>query len=168
MKLYYIDNLSDWVGKISRWFLPACIGVVFYDVVLRYVFDSATIWAYDMAYFFYSANFLLAGAYVLRYHSHIRVDVIFNLLSKRRQAIVESCFYLFITIPLFAVLFYSGIIFAIDSWTYWEKSAYTVWHPPVYPIKTIIPIAFFLLLIQAIADLIRNLQVAMRRDRDKE
>ena len=168
MRLFYIDKLSDWFGKISRWLLPACIGVVFYDVILRYLFKSATIWAYDMAYFLYSANFLLAGAYVLRHHSHIRVDVIFNLFSKRRQAIVESCFYLIITIPLFVVLLYSGILFAIESWIYWEKSAYSVWHPPIYPIKTVIPIAFFLLLIQAITDLIRNLQAAMSGNGKKE
>ena len=164
--LQYIDNISDWIGKMARWLLPACLVVVFYDVIVRYIFHHATIWAYDMAYFFYAGNFLLAGAYVLRHHSHIRVDVIFNLFSRRGKAIIESCFYLVITIPLMVVMVYSGIVFAIDSWVFLERSAYTVWHPPVYPIKTVIPIAYFMLLIQAIADFIRNLSVAVRGGKD--
>lgn len=164
--LGYIDILSDWTGKAARWLLPACLAVVFYDVMVRYLFMKATIWAYDMAYFFYAANFLLAGAYVLRHHSHIRVDVIFNLLSTRGKAIAESFFYLVITIPLMVIIVYSGIIFAADSWMSMETSAYTVWHPPVYPIKTVIPIAYILLLLQAIADFIRNLMVAVRGGND--
>jgi TRAP-type mannitol/chloroaromatic compound transport system permease small subunit len=165
--LQVIDSISDIVGRMARWLLPACLGVVFFDVFLRYVFQSATIWVYDMAIFFYAGNFLLAGAYVLRHHSHIRVDVIYNLLSQRGRAIVESCFYIVITIPFMAIMIYAGIVFAADSWMSLETSPYTVWHPPVYPIKTVIPIAYLLLLLQAIAELIRNLRVAVRGEEEQ-
>jgi len=159
-----IDSISEKSGQIAKWFLPACLAVVFYDVAARYLFDAATIWAYDMAYFFYAANFLLAGAYVLRHHSHIRVDLIYNRFSLRGKAIADVCFYIVITIPLIAIVTYASILFAIDSWMCWETSMYTVWHPPVYPIKTVIAIAYILLLLQAIADFIRYLRMAVKGD----
>lgn len=159
-----IDRISEKSGSIAKWFMAACFFVVFYDVVARYLFNSATIWAYDMAYFFYAANFLLAGCYVQRHHSHIRVDVIFNLLSQRNRAILEACFYIVLTIPLIAILTYSTIIFAADSWLCWEASMYTVWHPPVYPIKTVIALGYSLLLLQALSDFVRCLRTIVEGD----
>ena len=149
--LQFIDSVSDTAGKWASWLLPACLAVVLYDVLARYLFNSATIWAYDMAIFFYAGNCMLAGCYVQRLRSHIRVDVLFNMLSPRGKAILECCFYVVITLPYMVALFYAGIIFAVDSWMSLENSMYTVWHPPVYPIKTVIPIAVSLLLLQAIA-----------------
>lgn len=160
--LQIIDNISEVAGKLSRWLLPACLAVVFYDVLVRYVFHSATIWAYDMAIFFYAGNFLLAGAYVLRHQSHIRVDVIYNLLSRRGKAIADLFFYIVINFPLMVIMIYAGVVFAADSWVSLETSPYTVWHPPIYPIKTVIPIAYVLILLQGIADFIRILRVAVR------
>lgn len=159
-----IDSISDKSGSIAKWFLVACLFVVFYDVVARYAFNAATIWAYDMAYFFYSVNFLLAGCYVHRHHSHIRVDLIYNRFSERGKAIAEVCFYIVITIPLIGLLTYSTIVFAVDSWSVWETSMYTVWHPPVYPIKTVIAIGYILLFLQAMVDFIRVLRMAMKGD----
>ena len=165
--LHIIDTISGMAASMAKWLLPACLAVVFYDVVVRYVFHHATIWAYDMAYFFYAGNFLLAGACVLRDHSHIRVDVFFNLLSRRGQAIAEVCFFLLLIIPTMIMMTYAGTEFAIDSWMSWEKSMFSVWHPPVYPIKTFIPIAFILLLLQSIAEFIRNVMVVVKGDKEE-
>ena len=91
--IHIIDSISIWSGKIFRWTALILSAVVIYEVIARYIFNSPTIWAFDSAMFFYSALYLMGGAYVLWEGKHIRVDVIYMLFSKRTQAILDVIFY---------------------------------------------------------------------------
>jgi TRAP-type mannitol/chloroaromatic compound transport system permease small subunit len=152
-----IDRISDRVGRAASWLLPVLTFIVAYDVIARYVFRKPTLWAYDTAYMLYAANFLLGGAYVHSKLSHIRVDVFLNRFSAHTKAVLEVFFYVVLFFPLMIIMTYSSILYAIDSWKMLELSIHTPIFMPLYPIKTVTPIAFFLFLLQGIADFIRKL-----------
>lgn len=110
----------------------------------------------------YGALFVLGGAYTLKHHGHIRVDIFFNRLSPRGRAIFDTLVYLVIFFPLSYVLIKYGIQFAHHAWEIHECSYLSYWQPPVYPIKTILPLGFLLLAIQGVSEFIRNFTFAVR------
>ena len=133
-----------------------------YDVVMRYFFKAPTKWAYELTWMEYGALFMLGGAYGLRHHIHVRVDVIYNTYSPRAQAIFDALMYLIIFFPLYTLLIIFGTQYAAYSWTIWEHSYLSYWQPAVYPIKTVIPVAFTLFLLQGLAEFVRNATFAIK------
>lgn len=161
--LKHVDAISEVSGKAIAWLALVLTIVVAYDVIARYVFKSATIWAFDLAYMLYATHFMVGLAYVHAHKSHIRVDVLLMRFSPRTRAGLEVFYYVVFFFPLMAVLTWSCASYAAMSWSFKEVSIWSPWRPPVYPIKTVAPIAFFLLGLQGIADFIRNLKFLVGR-----
>jgi TRAP-type mannitol/chloroaromatic compound transport system permease small subunit len=157
--LRFIDKLSGWLALIGVPLSLILAIVVVCDVIMRYLFNSPTFWAYDISWMLYSANFLLGFAYVLRERAHIRVDVILDLFKPRVKAGIEAFFILTTLLVFCAAMVGFGIGFAFESWKIKEGSMLTMWAPPVYPIKTIIVIAFLVFGLQGIAEFIRTLKI---------
>ena len=159
--LRYIDKLSGWIAAPVIWFALGLSIVVVMDVVMRYVFRAPTVWAYEISWMLFSAQWLLGFAYAHREGAHVRVDFLFNRLPPRGKAIFDACFFLFLLLPLcFAAVRY-GIDWMTYSWAIKEKSALTMWSPPVYPIKTVMVVGLFFLGLQGLAIFIRNLIIAI-------
>jgi TRAP-type mannitol/chloroaromatic compound transport system permease small subunit len=153
--IYYMDKTSDWVGKIACWIIvPLVLGTV-YDVFMRYVFQAPTKWAYEMTWMEYGALFMLGGAYGLLHKLHVRVDVVFKNYPKRIQLWFDAAVYLFVFLPLFAILIMSSISFAAEACMIWEVSSISYWQPYIWPIKTLMPVVFILMFLQAVSELIK-------------
>jgi TRAP-type mannitol/chloroaromatic compound transport system permease small subunit len=143
-----VSTLNDWVGKIVSMLVFPMIGILVWEVILRYVFNSPTVWAHELSAILYAIFFLLGGAYTLRWKAHINVDIVYYSLPPRVRAIVDlitwMVFYYFILIML-----WKGTEFAWSSVTQMERAS-TVWEPYIWPSKICIPLAAFLILIQGI------------------
>ena len=87
--------------------------------------------------------------------AHVRGDVIYRLLPPRVQAGIEGVLYIVFFLPAVLALIYAGYDFARESWSYMEVSSSSPANIPVYPLKTLIPIAGFFLLLQGIAEVVR-------------
>ena len=157
-----IDTVSEWSGRIVCWLIVPLVCGTVYDVLMRYFFKAPTKWAYELTWMEYGALFMLAGAYGLLHKVHVRVDIIYNMWPERAKATFDALMYLIIFFPLFYVLITYGTKYAAYSWKIWEHSYISYWQPPVYPIKTVIPIAFILFALQGIAEFIRNATFAIR------
>jgi len=149
-----VSNISEWSGRGVGIALFLVVGVLTYEVITRYVFNSPTIWAQQLSLFLFGTIGMIGGAYVLLHKAHVNLDILYSRVSRRKQAILDL-----ITAPLFffiiILMIWAGGSFALRSWAILEPSS-TVWAPPIYPFKTIIPVAAFLLLLQGIAKLIRD------------
>lgn len=155
--LLAIDHMSIWAGKLFAWCVVVLTGVVSYEVFMRYVMREPTTWAYDMGYILYGALFIMAGAYALATHSHVRADVIYRLLPIRVQASIDLVLFLVFFMPAVAALMYAGYNFAEMSWRMGERSPYSPAGPPLYHFKALIPLSGFFLGLQGIAEIIRCL-----------
>ena len=87
--LFFIDELSTWVGKAFAWLILVLTLGVSYEVFVRYVLRAPTTWAFDISYITYGAMFLMAGAYTLSRNGHVRADVVYRLWSPRTQATMD-------------------------------------------------------------------------------
>ncbi len=151
----FIDRISMWVGKAFAWCILIMTFGVSYEVFVRYVLRDPTAWAFDLSYIMYGTLFMMGGAYTLSRDGHVRGDVIFRLWPARVQASIELTLYFLFFFPAVLALIYAGIEYAGRSWRYFEVSVMSPANVPVFPFKTIIPIAGAFLLLQGIAQVIR-------------
>ena len=153
--IYAIESLSIWVGRAFGWCILILTFSVSYEVFVRYVLNSPTVWAFDMMIQMYGALFLMAGPYALAQDTHVRGDVLYRLLPVRWQARIDFTLYLLFFFPGMMALFWFGMEIASDSWRYKEVS----WNSPariqIYFFKTLIPVAGVLMFLQGIAELLR-------------
>jgi TRAP-type mannitol/chloroaromatic compound transport system permease small subunit len=151
-----IDKLSEWTGALSAWIVIPLMLVVIYEVFQRHVLNAPTRWAYDVLWMLFSAQFLLGGAFTLLRQGHIRIDIVYGVLSKKAKLIYDIINTLVIILLPAVLLTWAGIVFAGEAWSNGEKLSTTNWFFPSGPSKSLIPIGFFLLALQCVAEVIRN------------
>jgi TRAP-type mannitol/chloroaromatic compound transport system permease small subunit len=153
--LLFVDKVSTWVGQAFSFLIVALTVHVSWEVFSRYVLDAPRAWAFDVMIMMYGTLFMMAGAYTLAKNSHVRGDVIYGFFSPRAQATLDLILYIVFFIPGVIALVWAGYTYAAESWAINEHSNITSEGPPVYPFKTIIPVAGALVLMQGIVEIIR-------------
>lgn len=153
----YIDRLSKWTGLLSVWIVIPLMAVVMYEVARRHFFNAPTGWGYDTCWMLFSFQFMIGGAYTLLHQGHIRIDIVYNILPPRAKLIFDAILYAVAVLFVSGLFTWAGIRFAADAWVTGEKLSTTNWFFPSAPSKTIIPVAFFLLGLQSLAELIRTI-----------
>jgi TRAP-type mannitol/chloroaromatic compound transport system permease small subunit len=158
--LRVIDGISIWTGKAFAWLVIPLMGALVYEVISRYFFSAPTLWAFDITYMLYGAHFMLVAAYGLAKHDHIRTDFVYRLVPVRWQATLDAWLYLVFYIPALVVFLWVTTDFAIDSWIQGERSNLSPWLPPVYPLKTALPVSAALLLLQGVSEFLKSVYAA--------
>ncbi len=153
--LLFVDKLSTWVGHAFSWLIVGLTLLVTWEVFSRYALDDPHAWAFDAMAMLYGTLFMMAGAYTLAKNGHVRGDVLYGFFRPRTQATIDLILYIVFFIPGVVALTYAGYSFAADSWRIDEHSNVTAEGPPVYPFKTVIPIAGAFLLVQGIVEIVR-------------
>jgi len=153
--LLFIDKVSTWVGHAFSFFIVGLTLLVTWEVFSRYALDDPHAWAFDAMAMLYGSMFMMAGAYTLAKNGHVRGDVLYGFFSPRTQATIDLILYIVFFIPGVIALTYAGYYYAADSWRIDEHSNVTAGGPPIYPFKTIIPLAGGILLVQGIVEIIR-------------
>jgi TRAP-type mannitol/chloroaromatic compound transport system permease small subunit len=103
----------------------------------------------------YGTLFMMAGAYTLSQNGHVRGDVLYGFFTPRVQASIDLILYIVFFIPGIVALVWAGYYYAGDSWRINEHSNITADGPPIYPFKTVIPLAGAFILVQGIVEIIR-------------
>ena len=153
--LISIDKLSTYVGQLFAWLILALTFMITWEVFSRYVLDNPHAWAFDVMSMMYGSLFMMAGAYTLSKNGHVRGDVLYGFFPPRLQAGLDLALYLLFFIPGVVALAWAGYNYAAESWAINEHSNITANGPPVYPFKTIIPIAGAFLLLQGLVEIVR-------------
>ena len=153
--LYAVDDISTWVGKAAAWLIVALMILVCGEVFKRYILNAPTAWIFDASSMLYGSAFMLCGAYTLAQNAHVRGDFLYSSMRPRMQAFLDLLLYVVFFIPGIMALIYAGYHYAGDSWRIAEHSSITANGPPLYPFKTVIPIAGALVMLQGLAEILR-------------
>ena len=154
-----IDTVSEWSGKVFSMIILIITGLLMFEITMRYIFNAPTIWAHETCQHLFAGYSILAGAYVLLYYAHVKVDVVYARFSPRRRAIIDSVTYLFFFIFV-GLMLWHGIGMAAHSVRLNEVS-FSPFAPPIWPLKLTIPIGAFLILLQGLAHFTRVLSMAV-------
>lgn len=158
---HLIDTISVNLGKLFSYLVPVMVIFEVVEVIRRYVFNSPTIWTWELVTIMFGAHFIMGGAWLIKEDEHVRTDLIFDLFSKKTQALIDlilfGIFFLIFAIPLS----WQTINHAIYSCRIGECT-HTQWGPPFYPLKIIIALGFTIMLLQGIVKIIRDLMYVLR------
>lgn len=159
--LCFVDNLNDRLGRVLSLGILLIFGLLILEVVLRYLFNSPTKWANELTQMIFGEYVVLSGGHLLWCGGHVNVDILYSRLSPRTKAFMDvltsTVFFAFCL-----MLLYFGGSLALESLSRWEHSQ-SPWNPPLYPVKLTIPLGAFLVLLQGMAKLARDILVLTGR-----
>jgi TRAP-type mannitol/chloroaromatic compound transport system permease small subunit len=155
--LLAVDKFSTWVGQTFAWLIVALTFLITWEVFSRYVLGAPHAWAFDVMIMMYGTLFMMAGAYTLSKYGHVRGDVLYGFFPPRLQASLDLALYIMFFVPGVVALCWAGFVYAGESWAINEHSNITADGPPIYPFKTVIPIAGAVLLLQGLVEIVRCL-----------
>jgi TRAP-type mannitol/chloroaromatic compound transport system permease small subunit len=143
------------VGHAFAWLILALTLQIAWEVFSRYALNQPNAWSFDLMIMMYGTVFMMAGAYTLAKNGHVRGDVLYGFFPPRLQASLDLVLYIVFFVPGTVALVWAGYTYAAESWAINEHSTLTASGPPLYPFKTIIPIAGIFLLAQGLVEIVR-------------
>lgn len=149
-----IDGLNEMVGRIVSVVAVIFAAIIIYDVILRYVFNEPTRWAFDVAKQMFGFYFVMLGGYALRHKAHVRVDILTERFPRNVQRAVDVLGYVIFFFPFAWVFLTRSWEFAMRSYNQGEVT-YGAIQMPVYPLKMAMCLAAGLLLLQGIAEVLK-------------
>ena len=161
-----IDAVNARIGRLSAWFLLAMVFIGAFNALARYSSrwlgaDLSSNTLLETQWYLFSAAFLLASAHTLAQDNHVRVDVLYGRLDARKKAWIDLAGGIVFLLPFCIFGIWISLEYVADSWAVLELSP----DPgglPRYPLKTIIPVTFVLLLFQGVSECIKR--VAFLKD----
>lgn len=151
-----INHLNEKIGSMCALLILPMVGVVVYEVIMRYVFSAPTSWGFETTTFIYGIHYILGMSYTQLHNGHVSIDIFESRLATRKRTILSVITNLLIFFPTFACMTIFSWVYALDSWKNWEHQS-TSWGPPIYPFKTLMAVGFTLLFIQMFAKLLQDL-----------
>ncbi len=152
-----IDCLNEWIGKTVAWLTLGMVLVTFTIVVLRYFFDLGWIALQESVNYMHATVFMLGAAYTLKQDKHVRVDIVYQQLSPRKQAGIDCLGLLFLLFPVCGFIIWSSLDYVKDAWHIHEGSRNSGGLPGLYLLKTTIWVMAGLLIMQGVSLFLQKL-----------
>jgi len=169
-----VDGMTKVIGHVVMYSLFGLMGILLWSSISK-TFFLPSIWTLEAAQFSMVGYYMLGGAYSLLIGSNVRMDLFYGSWSLRRKAAVDT-FTVFFLIFYLCVLLYGAVSSTAYSLGYWkdepfqylfgvltgseevgrlERSA-TAWRPVLWPVKVVMIVGIFLMLLQALSELIKD------------
>lgn len=151
-----IDGFTRLCGQCLAWLVYAMMLITCTVVVLRYGFSIGSIALQESVIYLHGMVFMLGAAYTLQRDAHVRVDIFYRDFSPRGKAAVNLFGTIFLLAPVCIFIIYVSWNSVLSSWSIREASIESTGIAAVFLLKTLIPLLAVLLLVQAVAEVIRN------------
>ncbi len=152
-----VDRFNYFMGRIMMYSLFLMIGILLWSTISKQLFVVPSYWTLEMAQFALVAYYLVGGAYSIQLGSNVRMDLFYGEWSTRKKAWFDS-FTILLLIFYLGVMLYGGI----DSTSYaieYNERAPSLWRPMMWPVKAVMCFGIFLMLLQAISELIKDITI---------
>ena len=149
----WMDRISVAISRVAMFLIALIVVIMFYEVVMRYVFEKPTLWVNEMSLWTAGGVYLLAGLYVMQQRGHIRIFILYDMVSRNWQRVFDSISTLLIVL-FAAAIFWGGFNEAWAKLMRWETFG-TAWDPPIpATMKPLILVTVTLIAVQAVMNLI--------------
>ena len=152
-----LDRIAERVGNAAAWLALALVLVTFTVVMLRYLFQLGWIAMQESILYLHASLFLLGAAYTLKKDGHVRVDIFYRGFSAKGKALVDLLGSLLLLLPVCSFLLWASWDYVTIAWSIHEGSQEAGGLPYVYLLKTLIPVAVLLLILQGISQALSSL-----------
>ena len=152
-----LDSLAEITGRLVAWLTLGMVIITFTVVVLRYLFNTGSIALQESITYLHACVFMLGAAYTLKQGGHVRVDIFYQKFSPLTRAWVDLLGTLLLLFPVCGFMFFSSLDYVASSWALYEGSREAGGLDGVFLLKTLIPLAAVLLMLQGCSMLLNNL-----------
>jgi TRAP-type mannitol/chloroaromatic compound transport system permease small subunit len=161
-----IDILNETIGRAASWLVLAMVLLICYDVTMRYSFNQGSVALQELEWHLFALIFLLGSAYTLKHNNHVRVDILYQsqYLSNKHRALINIFGILLFLIPFCVLILITTWPFVENAYYYLEGSPDPGGLPYRYLLKGSILVAFTLLILQGVAELLRNYLILTKQD----
>lgn len=149
------QKLFEWVSYLNI----VMVISTFVVVVLRYGFDLGWVWLQEISRYAHVMIFLTAAAYALKADAHVRVDIFYQKLSAKNQALMDGLGTLFLLFPTCGVIVFYSYRYVLNSWQVLEGSKDGGGLEAVFILKSFILVYGFLLMAQGLSSVLNKLRV---------
>lgn len=156
-----VEAVNRRIGRVTMYLIFVMMAILFYSSITKTFFVPEQ-WTLEMAQFTMVAYYLLGGSYAMQMGEHVRMDLLYGRWSIRTKAWVD-CFTVLFLIFYLSVLLWGGYSSTEYALEYGERS-YSAWRPYMAPIKIIACIGIFMMLLQALATLFRDIAILSGKD----
>ncbi len=157
-----LESVAEWSGRVVAWFTLLMVLATCAVVVARYGFDTGSVAVQEAVLYLHALVFMLGSSYTLKHDEHVRVDIFYRPASARRQHLINLLGVLLLLWPTCGFIIYASLDYVAASWAanqgQGEASREAGGLPYVYLLKTLIPVAMGLLMLQGLALAARSLQ----------
>ena len=161
-----LDRIAELVGNASAWLTLALVLMTFAVVMLRYLFQLGWIAMQESILYLHAALFLLGAAYTLKRDGHVRVDIFYRGFTAKRKALIDLLGSLLLLLPVCSFLLWVSWDYVTTAWSIYEGSQEAGGLPYVYLLKTLIPVAVLLLILQGISQALSSLSILLSAEND--
>jgi TRAP-type mannitol/chloroaromatic compound transport system permease small subunit len=159
-----IEAFIDWSGRTVSWLTLLMVIITFIVVVLRYVFDIGWIGLQESITYLHATVFLVGAAWAMQQQAHVRVDIFYSRFSVKTRAWIDLLGSLFFLLPVMIFIAWISWEYVSDSWAVLEGSREAGGLPAVYLLKSLILVLALMLILQALVQINRSLQLIKGTD----
>ncbi|WP_345986370.1 TRAP transporter small permease subunit [Sulfurimonas sp. HSL-1656] len=153
-KFAFIRLLIRTVGALSAAVLGMLVLLIVFDATRRYLFHEGSVALQELEWHLFDVVIMLGVAYAMHRGAHVRVDIFYDRFSDRTKHLVNVVTMLFFVLPVSVLILYVSFDFVMMSFTQMEASSDPGGLPYRYLVKALIPLAFALLILQALRELV--------------
>lgn len=149
--ILFCDKINDRIGSFIV--VPAVyifILVIFSNVIMRYVFNTSFVFMAELEWHVFAFIFLIGAGFTLLHDGHVRVDIFYSIMDRKKQAFINLAGVLFLLIPSCYIVLKTSIPWVIVAYEIGEVSIDPGGIPARFLLKATLPAGYFLMLIQGI------------------
>lgn len=170
-----VDAMNYRIGRIMMYGIFVMVAILLWSSVSK-TFFTPSLWTLEIAQFALVAYYIMGGPYSIQLGSNVRMDLFYGEWSDMRKAQVDAITVLFLIFYLGVLLhgglgstayslghysdepyrFFGGLMTGSEELGRLERSP-TAWRPYLWPIKSLMCAGFFLMLLQAISELLKDI-----------
>jgi TRAP-type mannitol/chloroaromatic compound transport system permease small subunit len=154
-----LEKILNGLGNVCSLLMMLMILNVFYDVVMRYLFNDVSIGMQELEWHLFAAMFMFGVAYTLKEDGHVRVDVFYEKMSEFYQAIINIGGSLLFALPFTLLILYFSLSYTMDAYDMAEGSAAPGGLPYRWIVRSVIPVSSVFLLLSILYVTLKNIQI---------
>jgi TRAP-type mannitol/chloroaromatic compound transport system permease small subunit len=154
----FIDRITAFVGKAVSWLILLAVLVSAGNAISRKAFDVASNAWLELQWYLFGAAYLLAAAYTLQQNEHIRIDILYNMYSRRRQNIVDLFGHIFFLMPFVLLMlsyFFPYVLLSYHSGEVSTNAGGLI----IWPGKLMLLLGFALLALQGVSEIVKKIAI---------
>jgi TRAP-type mannitol/chloroaromatic compound transport system permease small subunit len=152
-----VNRLNEAMGQFTKWLMALVVAIVTFDVFMRYVLNSPTLWGYDLTYMVGCGFYTLGLGYAQKHGANIRVDLWYSKFPPRVKVVFDTLTTLFFFLPTYILLTQKLWENALHSLASGEKATTSTWYPYLAPVKLCLAAGFSLFVLQLASDVLQGI-----------